>query len=85
MRCLSNCSERSEVVFRGPFLTLLFPVDRFGELGPQSRGFFSENGFTRQQLLERVHTFYQVRQSCGCVPRTGADRTISVKRSAAWA
>jgi hypothetical protein len=54
------CSEKREVVFRGPFLTILFPIDRFSELGPSSRTFFSEGGFMREQILEFVHSFYQV-------------------------
>ncbi|XP_020595258.1 uncharacterized protein LOC110035364, partial [Phalaenopsis equestris] len=52
-------SERSEVIFRNHFLTILFPVDRFGELGPSSRAFFSDGGFTRLQVLDHIYNFYQ--------------------------
>jgi hypothetical protein len=47
-------------VFRGAFLTILFPIDRFSELGPSSRTFFSEGGFSREQIIELIHSFYQV-------------------------
>jgi hypothetical protein len=46
-------------VFRGAFLTILFPIDRFVELGPSSRTFFSEEGFSREKILELIFTFYQ--------------------------
>eukprot|EP00249_Psilotum_nudum_P021349 c28080_g2_i10 orf=3395-4438(+) len=52
-------SEGKDVVFKGTFLTILFPIDRFGELGPSSRTFFSEKGFRRQQILDHIYTFYQ--------------------------
>lgn len=54
------CSEKREIVFRGAFLTILFPIDRFSELGPSSRTFFSEGGFCREQIIESIHAFYQV-------------------------
>ena len=54
------CSEKREIVFRGAFLTILFPIDRFAELGPSSRTFFSEGGFPREKILELIHSFYQV-------------------------
>jgi len=52
--------ERQEIVFRGAFLTILFPIDRFVELGPSSRTFFSEEGFSREKILELIFTFYEV-------------------------
>ncbi|KAL6524178.1 hypothetical protein OROMI_031273 [Orobanche minor] len=39
-------SEKSELIFKGHFLTIMFPVDRFAEMGPCSRTFFSDKGFT---------------------------------------
>ncbi|GMN63321.1 hypothetical protein TIFTF001_032404 [Ficus carica] len=48
-------SEKSEVVFRNNFLTILFPVDRFSEVGPSSRTFFSDGGFTCLQENMSVH------------------------------
>ncbi|PON73128.1 BRCT domain containing protein [Parasponia andersonii] len=56
-------SDKSEVVFRNHFLTILFPVDRFSEMGPSSRTFFSDDGFTCLQVLEHVHAFYQENMS----------------------
>jgi hypothetical protein len=58
-------SEKSEVIFKNHFLTVLFPIDRFGELGPSSRTFFSNGGFTRIQVLDHIYNFYQV-QSVSC-------------------
>lgn len=55
------CSEKSELIFKNHFLTILFPVDRFVELGPSSRTFFSDNGFTCLQVLNHIYAFYQVR------------------------
>ncbi|KAK8931118.1 hypothetical protein KSP39_PZI016490 [Platanthera zijinensis] len=52
-------SERSELIFKNHFLTILFPIDRFGELGPSSRTFFSDNGFTCSQVLDHIYNFYQ--------------------------
>lgn len=40
-------NEKREVIYKGAFLTILFPIDRFGEMGPSARTFFSEKGFTR--------------------------------------
>ncbi|MQL79982.1 hypothetical protein Taro_012411 [Colocasia esculenta] len=52
-------SEKREIVFKNHFMTILFPIDRFGELGPSSRTFFSEGGFTCLQVLEHIYNFYQ--------------------------
>lgn len=52
-------SEKSELIFKNHFLTILFPVDRFSEIGPSSRTFFSHNGFTCLQVLDHIHAFYQ--------------------------
>lgn len=52
-------SEKKEVVLKASFLTVLFPIDRFAEVGPSSRTFFSEKGFQRHQILELIWTFYQ--------------------------
>lgn len=56
------CSEKSELVFKNHFLTILFPVDRFSEIGPSSRTFFNKNGFTCLQVLDHIHAFYQVHE-----------------------
>ncbi|KAK9131452.1 hypothetical protein Sjap_011939 [Stephania japonica] len=52
-------SEKSEIIFKHHFLTILFPIDRFGEMGPSSRTFVNNNGFTCMQVLEHIHAFYQ--------------------------
>lgn len=52
-------SEKSEVVFKNHFLTVFFPIDRFGELGPSSRTFFSNGGFSCLQILDCIYNFYQ--------------------------
>ncbi|XP_054818856.1 uncharacterized protein LOC129318227 isoform X3 [Prosopis cineraria] len=52
-------SEKSELIFKNHFLTILFPIDRFTEMGPSSRTFFSHNGFTCLQVLDRIYAFYQ--------------------------
>ncbi|KAI3833197.1 hypothetical protein MKW92_023659 [Papaver armeniacum] len=52
-------SEKSELVFKSHFLTILFPIDRFGEMGPSSRTFFSDKGFVCLQVLDHVYAFYQ--------------------------
>ncbi|MCL7040408.1 hypothetical protein MKW94_005443, partial [Papaver nudicaule] len=52
-------SEKSELVFKSHFLTILFPIDRFGEMGPSSRTFFSDKGFACLQVLDHVYAFYQ--------------------------
>ncbi|KAG8050093.1 hypothetical protein GUJ93_ZPchr0009g1511 [Zizania palustris] len=56
-------SEKSVVIFKNHFLTILFPIDRFGELGPSSRTFFSNGGFTRIQVLDHICNFYQENMS----------------------
>lgn len=48
-----------ELMFKGPFLTILFPVDRFDEVGPKSRTVFSTAGFTRKGILGIIYEFYQ--------------------------
>ncbi|XP_034201696.1 uncharacterized protein LOC117616475 isoform X2 [Prunus dulcis] len=52
-------SEKSELVFKNHFLTILFPLDRFAEMGPSSRTFFSNNGFECLQVLDHIYAFYQ--------------------------
>ncbi|XP_039025864.1 uncharacterized protein LOC120159312 [Hibiscus syriacus] len=52
-------SEKNELIFRNQFLTILFPVDRFLEMGPSSRTYFSYNGFTCLQVLDYIYAFYQ--------------------------
>ncbi|KAJ3677119.1 hypothetical protein LUZ60_002843 [Juncus effusus] len=56
-------SEKREVVFKNHFITILFPIDRFGEMGPTSRTFFSSEGFTCIQLLDHIYNFYQENMS----------------------
>ncbi|KAM0848919.1 hypothetical protein ACQ4PT_054066 [Festuca glaucescens] len=56
-------SERSEVIFKNHFFTILFPLDRFGELGPSSRTFFSNGGFARAEVLDHIYNFYQENMS----------------------
>ncbi|KAL8101486.1 uncharacterized protein LOC141687443 isoform X1 [Apium graveolens] len=56
-------SEKSAVIFKNHFLTILFPVDRFAEMGPCSRSFFSDTGFTCLQVLDYIHAFYQENMS----------------------
>ena len=53
-------SEKTELILKGPFLTIMFPVDRFSEMGPSSRTFFSNKGFTCLQVLDYIYAFYQV-------------------------
>ncbi|KAK8523287.1 hypothetical protein V6N13_113236 [Hibiscus sabdariffa] len=36
-------SERNELIFKNHFLTILFPVDRFSEMGPSARTSFSDD------------------------------------------
>ncbi|XP_071737075.1 uncharacterized protein [Rutidosis leptorrhynchoides] len=55
--------EKNELVFKNHFLTILFPMDRFSEMGPCSRTFFSDTGFTCLQLLDLIYTFYQENMS----------------------
>ncbi|KAL9677228.1 hypothetical protein QQ045_005456 [Rhodiola kirilowii] len=52
-------SEKSELILRYHILTILFPVDRYAEMGPSSRSFFSEKGFTCLEVLDHIYTFYQ--------------------------
>ncbi|XP_057985797.1 uncharacterized protein LOC110662256 isoform X2 [Hevea brasiliensis] len=56
-------SEKTELIFKNHFLTVLFPIDRFSEMGPSSRTFFSENGFTCLQVLDHIYAFYQENMS----------------------
>lgn len=56
-------SERSAVILKNHFLTILFPVDRFAEMGPCSRSFFSDTGFTCLQVLDYIYAFYQENMS----------------------
>nr|XP_016492495.1 PREDICTED: uncharacterized protein LOC107812003 isoform X1 [Nicotiana tabacum] len=56
-------SEKSELILKTNFLTILFPVDRFSEMGPCSRTFFSEKGFTCLRVLDYIHAFYQENMS----------------------
>lgn len=55
-------ADKWEVVYWPTFLTVLFPVDQFGEMGPTARTFVSQGGggFTRLQIIHYVSTFYQV-------------------------
>ncbi|CAH8319365.1 unnamed protein product [Eruca vesicaria subsp. sativa] len=52
-------SEKTEVIFKDNFLTILYPADRFSEMGPSSRTYFSDTGFTCLQILDYIHRFYQ--------------------------
>ncbi|KAF5743146.1 putative topbp1 [Tripterygium wilfordii] len=52
-------SEKAELIFKSHFLTILFPMDRFAEMGHSSRTFFSDNGFTCIQALDHIYAFYQ--------------------------
>ncbi|MBA0865090.1 hypothetical protein Goshw_008875 [Gossypium schwendimanii] len=56
-------SEKNELIFKNHFLTILFPADRFSEMGPSSRTYFSNNGFTRLQILDYIYAFYQENMS----------------------
>nr|AFK35091.1 unknown [Lotus japonicus] len=56
-------SEKSELIFKNHFLTILFPIDRFSEMGPSSRTFFSHSGFTCLQVLDHIQAFYQENMS----------------------
>ncbi|KAI3805348.1 hypothetical protein L1987_27646 [Smallanthus sonchifolius] len=56
-------AEKNELVFKNHFLTILLPVDRFSEMGPSSRTFFSDTGFTCLQLLDHIYAFYQENMS----------------------
>ncbi|CAH9122200.1 unnamed protein product [Cuscuta epithymum] len=54
-----NESEKSETVLKSNFLTILFPVDRFSEIGHCSRTYFSDSGFKCLQVLDYIYAFYQ--------------------------
>lgn len=54
-------SEKQELIFKNHFLTILFPIDRFSEMGPSSRTYFSHGGFTCLLVLDHIHSFYQVK------------------------
>ncbi|XP_066390303.1 uncharacterized protein [Miscanthus floridulus] len=56
-------SERSDLIFKNHFLTILFPIDRFGELGPSSKTFYNNGGFTCIQVLDHIYNFYQENMS----------------------
>ncbi|XP_073129446.1 uncharacterized protein [Henckelia pumila] len=56
-------SQKSELIFKSHFLTILFSVDRFSEMGPRSRTFFSNKGFTCLQVLDHIYSFYQENMS----------------------
>ncbi|KAK9946783.1 hypothetical protein M0R45_012229 [Rubus argutus] len=56
-------SEKSEMIFKNHFLTILFPIDRFAEMGPSSRTFISNDGFTCLQVLDHIYAFYQENMS----------------------
>nr|XP_043631020.1 uncharacterized protein LOC122602393 isoform X2 [Erigeron canadensis] len=55
--------EKNELVLKNHFLTILYPVDRFSEMGPCSRTYFSDTGFTCMQLLDHIHAYYQENMS----------------------
>ncbi|KAI3701782.1 hypothetical protein L6452_27120 [Arctium lappa] len=55
--------EKNDLIFKNHFLTILFPVDRFSEMGPCSQTFFSDSGFTCLQLLDHIYAFYQENMS----------------------
>ncbi|KAK3027518.1 hypothetical protein RJ639_040233 [Escallonia herrerae] len=56
-------SEKIELILRNHYLTILFPLDRFAEMGPCSRTFFSNTGFTCLQVLDFIYAFYQENMS----------------------
>ncbi|KAB2019384.1 hypothetical protein ES319_D08G295400v1 [Gossypium barbadense] len=56
-------SEKNELILENQFLTILFLVDRFSEMGPSSRTYFSHNGFTCLQVLDYIYEFYQENMS----------------------
>ncbi|CAA2956482.1 Hypothetical predicted protein [Olea europaea subsp. europaea] len=56
-------SEKSGLIFKSHFLTILFPIDRYLEMGPRSRTFFSEKGFACLQVLDYIYAFYQENMS----------------------
>ncbi|MBA0852030.1 hypothetical protein Goshw_000259 [Gossypium schwendimanii] len=56
-------SEKNELILENQFLTILFLVDRFSEMGPSSRTYFGHNGFTCLQVLDYIYEFYQENMS----------------------
>ncbi|KAL9250774.1 hypothetical protein AKJ16_DCAP05664 [Drosera capensis] len=52
-------SEKKELILKHHFLTLLFPVDRFGEMGPATRTYFSDTGFECLHVLDLIYGYYQ--------------------------
>lgn len=54
-----SSAEKTEVIFKDSFLTILYPADRFSEMGPSSRTYFSDSGFTCLQILDYIYRFYQ--------------------------
>ncbi|KAK8550379.1 hypothetical protein V6N13_118898 [Hibiscus sabdariffa] len=56
-------SEKNELIFKNHFLTILFPVDQISEIGPSSRTYFSDKGFTCLQILDYIYAFYQENMS----------------------
>ncbi|KAJ7548443.1 hypothetical protein O6H91_07G012200 [Diphasiastrum complanatum] len=55
----SEASQPRDIAYGGAFLTILFPIDRFSEMGPSSRSYFSPYGFTAKQILDHVYAFYE--------------------------
>ncbi|KAI4379613.1 hypothetical protein MLD38_005889 [Melastoma candidum] len=55
--------EKNQLIFMGHFLTILFPIDRFAEMGLSSRTFFSHEGFTCLKVLDHIYEFYQENMS----------------------
>ncbi|KAL0886177.1 hypothetical protein Bca101_010160 [Brassica carinata] len=43
-------TEKREVTFKDSFLTILYPADRFSEMGPSSRTYFSDTVILQNQL-----------------------------------
>ncbi|MBA0737669.1 hypothetical protein Gogos_011123 [Gossypium gossypioides] len=62
-RLLTESSEKNELILENQFLTILFLVDQFSEMGPSSRTYFSHNGFTCLQVLDYIYEFYQENMS----------------------
>ncbi|MCD7459311.1 hypothetical protein HAX54_040609 [Datura stramonium] len=59
-RLLSE-SEKSELILKTNFLTILFPVDRFSEMGPCSRTFLVKRVHVLQER-DYIYAFY--RKTC---------------------
>ncbi|KAF4375797.1 hypothetical protein F8388_014519 [Cannabis sativa] len=68
-------SEKSEVIFKNNFLTVLFPVDRFSEMGPSSRTFFSDDGFTCLQVHRFKCSILVIKQGRHVVPNSNQPST----------